>query len=97
MTNFAELIRIERAKQRLLLREVAVKLEIDQAVISKFERNERKPTKEQVLKFAKFYNLDEETLLIEWLSDKVANDLQEEHLAYKVLEAARQKIKNDKK
>ena len=97
MSNFGDLIRISREEKGLLLRQVAAELDIDQAIISKFERNERKPTKEQVLKFAKFYKLDKETLLVEWLSDKVAYDLQDENLADKVLKAAEQKIKYKKK
>jgi transcriptional regulator with XRE-family HTH domain len=95
MSNFGDLIRIAREEKGLFLRQVAAELDIDQAIISKFERNERKPTKEQVLKFAKFYKLDKETLLVEWLSDKVAYDLQDENLADKVLKAAEQKIKYD--
>ena len=97
MSNFGDLIRISREEKGLFLRQVAAELDIDQAIISKFERNERKPTKEQVLKFAKFYKLDKETLLVEWLSDKVACDLQDENLADKVLKAAEQKIKYKKK
>lgn len=97
MSNFGDLIRIAREEKSLFLRQVSAELEIDQAIISKFERNERKPTKEQVLKFAKFFKLDEETLLVEWLSDKVAYDLQDENLADKVLKAAEQKIKYNKK
>lgn len=97
MSNFGDLIRIAREDKGLFLRQVAAELGIDQAIISKFERNERKPTKEQVLKFAKFYKLDKETLLVEWLSDKVAYDLQDENLADKVLKAAEQKIKYKKK
>jgi transcriptional regulator with XRE-family HTH domain len=97
MNNFGDLIRIAREEKSLFLRQVAAELDIDQAIISKFERNERKPTKEQVLKFAEFYKLDKETLLVEWLSDKVANDLQYENLADKVLKAAEHKIKYNKK
>lgn len=97
MSNFGDLIRTAREEKGLFLRQVAAELDIDQAIISKFERNERKPTKEQVLKFARFYKLDKETLLIEWLSDKVAYDLQDENLADKVLKAAEQKIKYKKK
>ncbi len=97
MSNFGDLIRIAREEKSLFLRQVSAELDIDQAIISKFERNERKPTKEQVLKFAKFFKLDEETLLVEWLSDKVAYDLQDENLADKVLKAAEQKIKYNKK
>jgi len=93
MSNFGDLIRIAREEKGLFLRQVAAELDIDQAIISKFERNEHKPTKEEVLKFAKFYKLDKEILLVEWLSDKVANDLLGENLASKVLKAAEQKIK----
>ena len=93
MSNFGDLIRIAREEKGLFLRQVAAELDIDQAIISKFERNERKPTKEQVLKFAKFFKIDKETLLIEWLSDKVAYDLQDEKLANKVLKVAEEKLK----
>ena len=41
-----------REEKGLFLRQVAAEMEIDQAIISKFERGDRKPTKEQVLKFA---------------------------------------------
>jgi transcriptional regulator with XRE-family HTH domain len=93
MSNFGDLIRIAREEKGLFLRQVAAELDIDQAIISKFERNERKPTKEQVIKFAKFYKLDKETLLVEWLSDKVAYDLKDENLADKVLKVAEEKLK----
>lgn len=97
MSSFGDLIRIAREERGLYLRQVAAELDIDQAIISKFERNERKPTKEQVFKFASFYKLDKETLLIEWLSDKVVLDLQNENLANKVLKAVEHKIKFRKK
>ena len=93
MSNFGDLIRIAREEKGLFLRQVAAELDIDQAIISIFERNERKPTKEQVLKFAKFFKIDKETLLVEWLSDKVAYDLQDEKLANKVLKVAEEKLK----
>ena len=97
MGNFGELIRLAREEKGLFLRQVAAELDIDQAIISKFERNERKPTKEQVLKFARFYKLDKDTLIIEWLSDKVVEHLLDEHLAERVLKLAEQKIKLGKK
>lgn len=97
MSNFGELIRLAREEKGLFLRQVAAELDIDQAIISKFERNERKPTKEQVIKFARFYKLDKDTLIIEWLSDKVADHLQDEQLADKVLKMVEQKLKNRKK
>lgn len=97
MDSFGEIIRKAREEKGLFLRQVAAEMEIDQAIISKFERGNRKPAKEQVLKFAKFFKLDKEVLLVAWLSDKIAYDLQDEDLAVKVLKAAEQKIKYKKK
>jgi HTH-type transcriptional regulator, competence development regulator len=93
MNGFGEIIRKAREEHGLFLRQVAAEMQIDQAIISKFERGVRKTTKEQVLKFAEFYNLEPEVLLVAWLSDKIAYDLQDEYLADQVLKAAEQKIK----
>lgn len=93
MKSFNEIIKSKREENKLLLRQVSALIEIDQAIISKFERGERKPNKEQVLKFAKIYNLNSDDLVISWFSDKVANDLLLEKDAYKILKSAELKIK----
>ena len=83
----------KREENKLFLRQVSALMEIDQAIISKFERGERKPTKEQVLKFAEIYNLNPDDLVISWYSDKVAYDLQSEKDADKILKVAESKVK----
>ncbi len=93
METFGDKIRIAREQGALFLRQVAAELAIDQAIISKFERGERKPTREQVLKFAKFYKLNKDELLIAWLSDKVAYEIGDENLACEALKVAEEKIK----
>jgi HTH-type transcriptional regulator, competence development regulator len=97
MKAFGEIIREERENKGLFLRQVAAALDIDQAVISKFEKGERKPSREQVIKFAKYYKLDKELLIVAWLSDKVVYELQDEKLANEALKAAEQKINYNKK
>jgi ribosome-binding protein aMBF1 (putative translation factor) len=92
MKSFGELIREEREKRGLFLRQVAAALEIDQAVISKFEKGDRKPSREQVLKFARYYKLNRDQLLVAWLSDKVVYELQNEKLAAEALKVAEEKI-----
>ena len=96
MKSFGEIIRQAREEKNLLLRQVGAELGIDQAIVSKFERGERKPTKEQVQKFADFYNLEKDRLLIAWLSDKVIYDLENENLAEEALKVAEQRIKYNK-
>ena len=97
MKSFGEIIKEAREAKGLYLRQVAAELDIDQAIISKFEHGDRKPSKEQVILFAEFFKLDKEDLLIAWLSDRVVYDLKDETLADKVLKVAEQKIQYKKK
>ena len=95
--SFGVIIKKLREDQGLVLRQVAAALEIDQAIISKFEKGERKPNREQVLAFAKFFNAKLDDLLIAWLSDKVAYELEDENVAIKALQMAEEKIKYQKR
>ena len=81
----------------LLLREVAAAMEMDTALLSKIERNERKPSKEQVLTFAKYYKVNEDDLLVAWLSDKLASEALNEDVALKAMKVAEEKVKYHKR
>lgn len=90
--TLGQILRELREEKSLLLRQVAAALEMDTALLSKFERDERKPNKEQVLTFAKYYNANADELLLAWLSDKIANDVQNEDLATQALKEAGKKV-----
>jgi len=96
MQTFGEIIKSEREKKGLFLRQVASALEVDQALISKFEKGDRKPSKEQVEKIADFLGLDKDELITAWLSDKIVYTIQGEKNAEKALKVAEQKIKYGK-
>lgn len=91
METFGDIIKTERESKNLILRQVASALDIDQAIISKFERGERRPTKEQVEKFAEFYDLDKNKLITSWLSDQIANTILYEENIREVLKVAEEK------
>tara|TARA_B100000780_G_C20666778_1_gene265407 strand:- start:186 stop:485 length:300 start_codon:yes stop_codon:yes gene_type:complete len=93
MKSFGEIIKKSREENNYILRHVGAELDMDQAIISKLERGERKPTKEQVIKFADFFKLNKNDLIIAWLSDKVVYDLENEDLAEQALKVAEEKIK----
>jgi transcriptional regulator with XRE-family HTH domain len=93
MKTFGEIIKTRREEQNLLLRQVSALTSIDQSIISKFEKGERKPSREQVLKLAEIYNLPENDLIISWQSDKVAYDLMQENDAEEILKVAESKVK----
>ena len=93
MQTFGEIIKAEREKKGLFLRQVASVLEVDQALISKFEKGDRKPSKEQVEKFADFFELDKDELITAWLSDRIVYTIQGDKNAEKALKIAERKIK----
>lgn len=93
MLSIGEQIRKLREDQGLPLRKVAAELDIDQSILSKIERGERKASKDQIVQIAKIFNVDEKNLLINYLSDKVLYELINEDLASDALKVAEKKIK----
>ena len=94
MNHLGQKIRELREKQNLLLRQVAARLEVDTALISKIERGERKASKKQVIEIAKFLKENEEELLTLWLADKIENTIVEEpSVAYKAMKIANKNIR----
>ncbi len=92
MISIGEQIRKLREEQGLPLRKVAAKLDIDQSILSKIERGERKASKKQIIQIARIFNADEKELLINYLSDKVLYELIDEELAADALKVAEKKI-----
>lgn len=92
MDTLGDIIRQQREEKALPLRIVAGFLNIDQAILSKIERGQRKASKEQVLKLAEYFDIDREQLLIAWLSDKIVYELSDEEFADKALKVAESKI-----
>ncbi len=96
MLKLGSLIRKEREKRKLLLREASALLEIDQAILSKIERNDRKATKEQVLKLSNIYEIDKEKLLTIWLANRIYGLVEYEELALKAMKVAEKELKYQK-
>jgi transcriptional regulator with XRE-family HTH domain len=94
MKSIGEILRLLREEHKQLLREVSAGVGIDQALLSKIERGERFPSKEQVLKLARHFNTKENELIIAWLSDKLVNDLISEDLASEALKIAAKKLQS---
>lgn len=93
MMSIGEQIRKLREDQGLPLRKVAAELDIDQSILSKIERGERKASKEQIIQIARIFKADKKELLINYLSDRVLYDLKDEDLAADALKVAEEKIK----
>jgi transcriptional regulator with XRE-family HTH domain len=91
--SVGEILREYREEKGLLLRQVAALLDIDTAILSKIERGERNAKKEQIIQLAEILDLNQEDLYVQYLSEKILYEIQDEELAEKALKVAEQKIK----
>ena len=73
-------------------REVAQILGIDQALISKFESGNRKPTRDQVIKLASLLEIDFELIMIAWLKEKILFEVDQDEFALQALAAATEEL-----
>lgn len=92
MRSFGDTIRKLREENELPLRTVAAFLDIDQAILSKIERGQRNPTREQVVKLAEYFKVKENDLLVAWLSDKLVYEVEDEEIALTALQLAEEKV-----
>lgn len=92
MDNLGDILRRLRLEKELPLRVVAAHLDMDQAILSKIERGQRKATREHVIKLAEYFKVKDETLLLAWLSDKLVYELGDEAVAITALQLAEKKM-----
>lgn len=96
MNSFGERIKKIREEKGTPLRIVAFHLGVDQAVLSKIENGKRKATKKQVVLISDYFNVSMKELLIDWLSDKIIYDIEEEEFGIEALKVAEEKVKYQK-
>ena len=85
MKKLGDFFREERENKKLLLRQAAAQLDIDQAVLSKIERNERKATKDQLDQFIELYKLNKKEILIKWNAERIMDLLEGEENIIEIL------------
>ena len=92
METFGSLIKNLRESKKLPLRVVSAYLDIDQAILSKIERDLRKANRDLVIKLSTYFEIDKNELLVAWLSDKLVLELEDEEIALKALQLAEEKV-----
>ena len=89
ITTFGETVKQLRLKNKLPQRKIAAL--IDTSVLSKYERNIRKPSNEMIENFAKIFNVDSKILFFEATTDKFAYQFVEENIDSTSLRVAEDK------
>jgi predicted nucleotidyltransferase len=92
MKSFPDQIRELRKQKGDTLRVVAAYLNIDQGILSKIERGQRRASRTQVIRLAAFYSVNVADLIKAWLSDIIVYKIENEELALEVLKLAEEKV-----
>ena len=92
-----DIIRQLREERQLPLRKIAALLDIDTSYYSKIERSEKKATKEQIHLLEDFFEVEKNSLMIPYLSEKIYYEISEEDCAYQVLKVAEERVIYEKK
>ena len=92
MESSGEILRRLREEKGLPLRTIASFLDIDQAILSKIERGQRKASRQQISNLAAYFGIDENTLMTAWLSDKVMYAVRDEEMSVQALQLAEERV-----
>ncbi|MBK7885251.1 MAG: helix-turn-helix domain-containing protein [Chitinophagaceae bacterium] len=82
-----------REERNLLLEELTKSTGISKAVLSRIENGKRLPTREQVNQLCKYYKAERNEIIVQWLSDKLVYEVQDEYFALEAMQVAEEKIK----
>ena len=85
-------IRELREEAQMLQRELAYKLEVGDAYLSKIERNQKNLKKEHLKTISELFKYSYEELETLWLANKVYDLIKDEKKAIEVLKVAEQEI-----
>ncbi len=83
-----EHIRTLREANDILLRQLAARLDMDQAMLSKMERGERSFRKEDIDALAKIFKQPKKELLTLWLADKILKTTENQRYKKEALQLA---------
>jgi transcriptional regulator with XRE-family HTH domain len=79
--------------KQLQLRKVAAALDVDQSLLSKYERGDRLPAQDFLKKLAKYFSFDEKELMALWLSEKFLAEVEDSSIAGKALKIAEEQLR----
>lgn len=91
--TFGQKIKDLRENAGMLQRELAYKLKVGDAFISKVERNQKVLKKEHLKTLSKLFNIPHSELEILWLASKVYDLIKDEEKAIDVLKVAEEEFK----
>lgn len=94
MFSFGEIIKNARLDKGLDQKDIQSETGIDHSLLSRLEKGERMPSREQVFHLADFFQLERNQLLIAWKSDKIVASIKDDdiELIEDILDIVKKKI-----
>jgi len=90
-TTFGEYIRLLRNENELTLTQLAAKLNLDSANLSKIENGKRDFDEKRLPKLAKIFKLDITELRNEYITDQIGKQIYETNCTKQLLQVAEEK------
>lgn len=90
-TTFGEYIRLLRTKNGLTLTQLAAKLDLDSANLSKIENGKRDFDEKRLSKLSDIFSLNLEELRNEYVTDQIGKQIYETNCTKQLLEVAEEK------
>jgi len=90
-TTFGEYIRLLRTEKELTLTQLAAKLDLDSANLSKIENGKRDFDEKRLPKLSKIFGLHLEELRNEYVTDQIGKQIYETNCTKQLLEVAEEK------
>ena len=92
MSKLINILKTLRTDRNLSVKELAIHLNMDYTLYSRFENGSRIPNKEHIIKIASFYNIALNELLVVWLSEKIYNEIKDEEIGLQALQLAESRV-----
>ena len=89
--TFGEYIRFLRTEKELTLTQLAAKLDLDSANLSKIENGKRDFDERRLVKLAKIFSLNLKELRNEYITDQIAKKIYETNCSKQLLKLAEEK------
>lgn len=90
-TTFGEYIRLLRKQNKLTLTQLAAKLDLDSANLSKIENGKRNFDEKRLPKLAKIFKLNQTELWNEYITDQIGKYIYETNCTKELLQVAEEK------
>ena len=92
MQTIGSTLRCIREEKSLLLQDVTRVTGINKTLLSRIENDKRMPTREQLNLLCNYYKVQKNEIIVQWLSDKIVYEIQDEDLALAAMQVAEEKV-----